>query len=438
MSTSITGSRVLGLGCGQPARQRGDPAEGGAAGGRGGGRGCRACPARRAPPAQRRRGGRRARRRVVAVGAAGRVRRAYREHPDHQPDGGRPVQAVRRPAARAERRRRHHRGADGAAPAGTRAGRPVPRRRTGPEATGGRLPRGGRLADLAVEDAGAADDARDHVLDAHRRRRPGPVRGGRHATLSGTRPAAIDRAAVLGRNVASQLGVAFDEARYLGPPGLCPMCHLDVVTLRGADVECATCGARGQLGPDLTRDLDRPDHLGHLYGREARPRRGDPGHRRAPRRAARRDRGARPPCDAYDPSSAPPPPRDASRPGPGSLRAGPPGRGALLTVLPEAARDHGGCAPAGAHVLGHAGAAPVQRCRPGPRVARRLAGQDHGRRGPGGHEHVELQRAAELPETSMGPNGLMCRVVAEVIPPPGRGRTSKVRYPGPLGRSPAT
>lgn len=62
--------------------------------------------------------------------------------------------------------------------------------------------------------------------------------------------AAIDRAAVLGRNVASQLGVPFDEARYLGPPGLCPACHLDVVVLRGADVECATCGARGVLAPD--------------------------------------------------------------------------------------------------------------------------------------------------------------------------------------------
>jgi multimeric flavodoxin WrbA len=63
--------------------------------------------------------------------------------------------------------------------------------------------------------------------------------------------AAIDRAGLLGRNVASQLGAAFDEARYLGPPGLCPLCHLDVVALRGADVECATCGARGRLGPDL-------------------------------------------------------------------------------------------------------------------------------------------------------------------------------------------
>ncbi len=62
--------------------------------------------------------------------------------------------------------------------------------------------------------------------------------------------AAIERSALLGRNVASQLGVPFDRARYLGPPGLCPMCHLDVVALRGADVQCATCGARGLLTAD--------------------------------------------------------------------------------------------------------------------------------------------------------------------------------------------
>ena len=61
--------------------------------------------------------------------------------------------------------------------------------------------------------------------------------------------AAMDRAAMLGHNVASQLGVPFDQARYLGPPGLCPICHLDVIVLRGADVECATCGARGRLAP---------------------------------------------------------------------------------------------------------------------------------------------------------------------------------------------
>jgi multimeric flavodoxin WrbA len=62
--------------------------------------------------------------------------------------------------------------------------------------------------------------------------------------------AAVDRAAVLGRNVASQLGADFAQARYLGPPGLCPVCHLNVITLTGAQVECATCGARGRLGPD--------------------------------------------------------------------------------------------------------------------------------------------------------------------------------------------
>jgi multimeric flavodoxin WrbA len=60
---------------------------------------------------------------------------------------------------------------------------------------------------------------------------------------------AVERSALLGRNVAGQLGVPFDQARYLGPPGLCPMCHLDVVALHGPDVECATCGARGLLTP---------------------------------------------------------------------------------------------------------------------------------------------------------------------------------------------
>ena len=66
-------------------------------------------------------------------------------------------------------------------------------------------------------------------------------------------PAAIERAALLGRNVAAQLGRSFEEAEYRGDePGLCPMCHLDVVVLRGLDVECATCGARGELSADAT------------------------------------------------------------------------------------------------------------------------------------------------------------------------------------------
>src|SRR3954471_4917481 len=60
-------------------------------------------------------------------------------------------------------------------------------------------------------------------------------------------PDAIARAGLLGRNVATQIGRACEDAEYRGHDGLCPLCHLDVVTLRGSDVECATCGARGVL-----------------------------------------------------------------------------------------------------------------------------------------------------------------------------------------------
>jgi multimeric flavodoxin WrbA len=59
--------------------------------------------------------------------------------------------------------------------------------------------------------------------------------------------AALERAGLLGRNVAEQLGRPFEEVEYRGAPGVCPMCHLDVVVLHGSDVECATCGARGAL-----------------------------------------------------------------------------------------------------------------------------------------------------------------------------------------------
>jgi multimeric flavodoxin WrbA len=64
--------------------------------------------------------------------------------------------------------------------------------------------------------------------------------------------AALDRAARLGANVASELGKQFDDATYRGEPGLCPMCHLNVIELTGTAVSCATCGCRGELRPDLT------------------------------------------------------------------------------------------------------------------------------------------------------------------------------------------
>jgi multimeric flavodoxin WrbA len=60
-------------------------------------------------------------------------------------------------------------------------------------------------------------------------------------------PAALDRARRLGRNVGEQLGRSYEEAEYRGEPGICPLCHLSVVVIEGASVECATCGAAGVL-----------------------------------------------------------------------------------------------------------------------------------------------------------------------------------------------
>jgi multimeric flavodoxin WrbA len=64
--------------------------------------------------------------------------------------------------------------------------------------------------------------------------------------------AALERAATLGANVAAQLGREFDDAEYVGDPGLCPLCHLDVIELHGRDVSCATCGAEGRLADDFS------------------------------------------------------------------------------------------------------------------------------------------------------------------------------------------
>jgi multimeric flavodoxin WrbA len=70
---------------------------------------------------------------------------------------------------------------------------------------------------------------------------------------------ALHRSAQLGTTVARQLGRSFEDAEYAGESGLCPMCHLDVVELRGRSVACATCGAQGRLADDFTvewTDLD--------------------------------------------------------------------------------------------------------------------------------------------------------------------------------------
>jgi multimeric flavodoxin WrbA len=63
---------------------------------------------------------------------------------------------------------------------------------------------------------------------------------------------AVERAKLLGRNVASQLGKQFDDAVYLGPKteGSCPHCHLSKLDFFGGDsneVGCVVCGTRGNL-----------------------------------------------------------------------------------------------------------------------------------------------------------------------------------------------
>jgi multimeric flavodoxin WrbA len=63
-------------------------------------------------------------------------------------------------------------------------------------------------------------------------------------------PAQIARAEALGRNVAAEVGRAFDDAIYHGAPGICPICHCDLIVPHAVDFECATCAARGKLIQD--------------------------------------------------------------------------------------------------------------------------------------------------------------------------------------------
>jgi multimeric flavodoxin WrbA len=58
---------------------------------------------------------------------------------------------------------------------------------------------------------------------------------------------ALAAAARVGESVGSQLGRRFDAVQYRGDAGLCPLCHLSLVTVDGDHVECATCGAGGRL-----------------------------------------------------------------------------------------------------------------------------------------------------------------------------------------------
>lgn len=58
---------------------------------------------------------------------------------------------------------------------------------------------------------------------------------------------AMARAEALGRHVTGEIGKTFDEAVYHGAPGVCPVCHCDIIIPHPGEAECATCAARGVL-----------------------------------------------------------------------------------------------------------------------------------------------------------------------------------------------
>ena len=67
--------------------------------------------------------------------------------------------------------------------------------------------------------------------------------GGQH-TMAGNEEA-LTRANTLGQRVASQIGKSFEEAEYLGDPGVCPVCNTSMIVFRDDALECAVCGSRG-------------------------------------------------------------------------------------------------------------------------------------------------------------------------------------------------
>jgi len=63
------------------------------------------------------------------------------------------------------------------------------------------------------------------------------------------RPEMLERARRSGRHVAETLRKPIEEAKYIGDPGRCPVCHSNVLVL-GTTTEpviCAVCGVKGQL-----------------------------------------------------------------------------------------------------------------------------------------------------------------------------------------------
>jgi multimeric flavodoxin WrbA len=61
--------------------------------------------------------------------------------------------------------------------------------------------------------------------------------------------AALARAKLSGRHVAETMTRPIREARYIGEPGMCPVCHSSVLEITGpvSSATCAACGIKGVL-----------------------------------------------------------------------------------------------------------------------------------------------------------------------------------------------
>ncbi len=59
----------------------------------------------------------------------------------------------------------------------------------------------------------------------------------------------LERARTSGRHIATSLAKPEEEARYIGEPGMCPVCHSKVleVNYKTSAVLCAVCGVKGKL-----------------------------------------------------------------------------------------------------------------------------------------------------------------------------------------------
>ena len=74
----------------------------------------------------------------------------------------------------------------------------------------------------------------------------------------------LARARRTGRHVAETLKKPIEEATYIGPPGVCPVCHSNVLELgkTSEKVLCAVCGVKGTLktdGSEYTLEVTKED-----------------------------------------------------------------------------------------------------------------------------------------------------------------------------------